>query len=482
MAYIVLGHASEKRQRPTVPPGSMLVLTEECGMSSVFPHFIYPALADPSMTALFADPVRNKAAIESLFRRPIRIYVAGATYPELSYTLLSDIEEQYAPSGFYALPTPSFVFQSQKRGEVRYMTSDPAKASTGSLVEGQVTQSALFSRYPGVHYSLLCRRIDEEDRLRALISQHFPTQKPFGPETYDPFETAAIWMSDVRVKNEAQRAALTEIQQIVDDVMERRRSGSPLGDQTVMSMLAMRTLPAAALQAIADMPDVDRAERRTGYTPLMMATLMGHRSAVSALLKRGANVNARDNEGATALLFVKDPGIAMMLLKSEPDLNLASEDGVTVTHVLAANHSMAHVLRLAIAKGANPTVTDDEGDTPLHVAATAEIVEMLVAAGADPNRQNADGKTPLLTTMEEGDMEAAAALIPITTTGLQEALKEAINAKQDEMAVALIAAGAPVHSWKRVAEAAKRFGLRRLEVVARERGRRRRYTVKKSSR
>ena len=155
---------------------------------------------------------------------------------------------------------------------------------------------------------------------------------------------------------------------------------------------------------------------------------------------------------------------------------------MTVTHVLAANHSMAHVLRLAIAKGANPTVTDDEGDTPLHVAATAEIVEILVAAGADPNRQNADGKTPLLMTMEEGDMEAAAALVSVTTTGLQEALKEAINAKQDEMAVALIAAGAPVHSWKRVAEAAKRFGLRHLEVVARERGRRRRYTVKKSSR
>lgn len=481
MAYIVLGHASEKRQRPTVPPGSMLVLTEECGMSSVFPHFIYPALADPSMTALFADPVRNKAAIESLFRRPIRIYVAGATYPELSYTLLSDMEEQYAPSGFYALPTPSFVFQSQRRGEARYLTSDPVKASRGSLVEQRITQSALFARYPGVHYSLLCRRIDEEDRLRALMTQHFPTQKPFGPETYDPFETAAMWMSDVRVKNEAQRAALTEIQQIVDDVMERRRSGSPLGDQTVMSMLAMRSLPAAALPAIAAMPDVDRPEHRTGYTPLMMATLMGHRPAVSALLKRGANVNARDNEGSTALLFVKDPGIAMMLLESEPDLNLASEDGVTATHVLAANHSMAHILRIMLARGANQTA-DDEGDTPLHVAATAEIVEILVAAGADPNRQNADGKTPLLTTMEEGDMEAAAALIPITTTGLQEALKEAINAKQDEMAVALIAAGAPVHSWKRVAEAAKRFGLRRLEVVARERGGRRRYTVKKSSR
>lgn len=482
MAYIVLGHASEKRQRPTVPPGCVLVLTEECGMSSVFPHFLYPALSNPSMTALFADPVRNKAAIESLFRRPIRVYTAGADYPELSYTLLSDMEDEYAPSGFYALPTPSFVFQSQRRGEARYLTSDPVKAAAGALVTGQATQSALFARYPGVHYSLLCRRIDEEDRLRALVSQHFPTQNPFGPETYDPFEAAAIWMSEQRGKTEAQRVALTEIQQIVDDVMERRRSGSPLQSESVMSMLAMRPLPSAALPAIAAMPDVDRAERRTGYTPLMLATLMGHRSAVSALLARGANVNAQDNEGSTALLFVKDPGIALMLMEAEPDLNLASEDGVTPLHILAANHSMAHIVRLALLRGANPNAADDEGDTPLHVAATAEIVEMLVAAGADPNLRNTEGKTPLLTTMEEGDMEAAAALVPITTTGLQEALKDAINAKQDTIAVALIAAGAPVHSWKRVAEAAKRFGLHRLEVVARERGGRRRYTVKKSSR
>jgi ankyrin repeat protein len=304
--------------------------------------------------------------------------------------------------------------------------------------------------------------------------------KVLGPETYDPFEAAAIWLSE---QPESKRAALTDIQQIVDDVMERRSvSGSPLQPELVMSMLAMRSLPSAALPAIAAMSDVDRPERRTGYTPLMLATLMGHRSAVSALLARGANVNAQDNEGSTALLFVKDPGIAMMLMEAEPDLNLASEDGVTVTHVLAANHSMAHIVRLALLRGANPNAADDEGDTPLHVAATAEIVEMLVAAGADPNRRNTEGKTPLLTVLEEGDMEAAAALVPITTTGLQEALKEAINAKQDTIAVALIAAGAPVHSWKRVAEAAKRFGLHRLEVVARERGGRRRYTVKKSSR
>ena len=122
-AYVVLGHGSEKKvaERPIVPAGSALVLTEECGMTGVFPHFIYPILADPANAVLFRDPVTHKATIERLIRRPIRIYSSGSEYPALSYTLLSHTSEytQVEPSGVFELPTPDFVAHPSKRGEAR---------------------------------------------------------------------------------------------------------------------------------------------------------------------------------------------------------------------------------------------------------------------------------------------------------------------------------------------------------------------------
>lgn len=484
MAYIVLGHGAEKKQRHIVPPGCTLVLSEECGMTSVFPHQAYPILADPANLPLFTDPVTNKTALEALLHRPIHVYPEGSEYPEFSYTLRSDTNAGLAPSGFYALPTPSFVFQS-RRGEARYLTTSVARATEGSLLPPvSVTQSALFQKFPGVHYNFLCRVLEEEERVKSLIARHFPdrVEDIFTAEGDDPFQAAAIWMSHTNPRTQSQRDAIREIQQIVDDVMAKRTSVDP----PIFTMLAMRPLPPSALQAIRDLDDVDRSERRNGYTPLMLAALMGHREAVAALLGRGANVNARDNEGSTPLMFActSDPAIAMMMLEHDADPRPASDDGVTALHIAAGSHSMAHVIRHMLARGAIQTA-DDEGDMPLHSAATPEIVEILVAAGADPNKQNNEGLTPIMVAIEQGDTEVALALIPLTNLALRSrhgtsALGYAIKAKQDAVAVALIEAGVPVPNWEKVVAAAREYGLPGLEVVARERRRRRRNARSRS--
>lgn len=486
MAYIVLGHGAEKKQRHIVPPGCTLVLSEECGMTSVFPHQAYPILADPANLPLFTDPVTNKTALEALLRRPIHVYPEGSEYPEFSYTLRSDTNAGLAPSGFYALPTPSFVFQS-RRGEARYLTTSVARATEGSLLPPvSVTQSALFQKFPGVHYNFLCRVLEEEERVKSLIARHFPdrVEDIFTAEGDDPFQAAAIWMSHTNPRTQSQREAIREIGQIVADVMAKRTSVDP----PIFTMLAMRPLPPSALQAIRDLDDVNISERRNGYTPLMLAALMGHRDAVSALLDRGANVNARDNEGSTPLMFActSDPAIAMMMLEHNADPRPASDDGVTALHIAAGSQS-PNVIRHMLARGATQTA-DDEGDMPLHSAATPEIVEILVAAGADPSKQNNEGLTPIMVAIEHGDTEVALALIPLTNLALRSrqgtsALGYAIKAKQDAVAVALIEAGVPVPNWEKVVAAAREYGLPGL-VVAGERRRRRRNarSIKKSTR
>ena len=489
----MLGHGAETKERHVVPPGCTLVLSEECGMTSVFPHQAYPLLADPANLPLFTDPVTHKTALESLLRRPIHVYPEGSEYPEFSYTLRSDSNAGLGPSGFFALPTPSFVFQSQRRGEARYLTTSVARATAGSLLStASVTQSALFETFPGVHYNFLCRVLEEEERVKSLISRHFSdsVEDIFTAEGDDPFQAAAIWMTHTNPRTQSQRDAISEIRQIVADVMAKRTSQDP----PIFTMLAMRPLPPSALQAIRDLDDVDRPERRNGYTPLMLAALMGHREAVAALLGRGANVNARDNEGSTPLMFActSDPAIAMMILEHGADPRPASDDGITALHIAAGSHSMAHVIRYMIARGAIQKA-DDEGDTPLHSAATPEIVEILIAAGADPNQQNNEGLTPIMVALEQGDPEVALSLIPLTNLSLRSrkgtsALGYAIKAKQDAIAVALIEAGVPVPNWEKIADASRQYGLRNLEVVARERRRRRgntrsanRSTVKKST-
>ena len=456
-----------------MPPGCTLVLSEECGMTSVFPHQAYPILADPANLPLFTDPVTHKTDLESLLHRPIHVYPEGSEYPEFLYTLRSDSKAGLAPSGFFALPTPSFVFQS-RRGEARYLTTSVARATAGSLLStGSVTQSALFQKFPGVHYNFLCRVLEEEERMKSLIARHFSdsVEDIFTAEGDDPFQAAAIWMTHTNPRTQSQRDAVREIQQIVADVMAKRTSQDP----PIFTMLAMRPLPPSALQAIRDLDDVDRPERRNGYTPLMLAALMGHREAVAALLGRGANVNARDNEGSTPLMFActSDSAIATMLLEHGADPRPASDDGVTALHIAAA-HSMVNVIRQMLPRVIQ--TADDEGDTPLHSAATPEIVEILVTAGADPNQQNNEGLTPIMVAIEEGDTEVALALIPLTNLSLRSrkgtsALGYAIKAKQDAVAVALIEAGVPVPNWEKVVAAARQYGMPGLEVVARERRR-----------
>ena len=66
----------------------------------------------------------------------------------------------------------------------------------------------------------------------------------------------------------------------------------------------------------------------------------------------------------------------------------------------AINNGVGDIERLKVllASGVNVNIKDENGNTPLHHAVSAnnqEIVEVLLANGADINIQNKDGATPL---------------------------------------------------------------------------------------
>ena len=65
----------------------------------------------------------------------------------------------------------------------------------------------------------------------------------------------------------------------------------------------------------ADVPDVNQ-HHESAPTPLMQAALKGDADAVKALIEAGADVNAEDNDGNTALDVAKTDEVKEVLLKA----------------------------------------------------------------------------------------------------------------------------------------------------------------------
>src|SRR5207249_11953572 len=110
-------------------------------------------------------------------------------------------------------------------------------------------------------------------------------------------------------------------------------------------------------------------------------------AAVKALLRRGAQVNAKDADGATPLMHAAiygDPGLMKVLLDKGADPNARNKVGATA--LLWSVHDVRKV-RLLAGKGANVNARSEGGKTPLMLAAYysdgAATVKFLLDKGAE---------------------------------------------------------------------------------------------------
>src|ERR1051326_4434807 len=103
--------------------------------------------------------------------------------------------------------------------------------------------------------------------------------------------------------------------------------------------------------------DHANAEGPDGITPLMVAAEIGSLDAMKTLLDRGADVNARNTYGSTALMLsVTEPKKIRLLLDHGADVNVASRSGRTALIVAAFANPSAEVVRMLLDKGANVAV------------------------------------------------------------------------------------------------------------------------------
>ena len=121
--------------------------------------------------------------------------------------------------------------------------------------------------------------------------------------------------------------------------------------------------------------DIEERNKKFGQTLLIQQVMLGTDDAVALLLRLGADPNAPDKDGSTALSwasFMSSPRKVELLIKGGADLNS----------------------------------TDDKGWTPLMSAAAegrGEVARMLVDAGADIRHESDSGLTALSIATRKGN-------------------------------------------------------------------------------
>jgi len=108
-----------------------------------------------------------------------------------------------------------------------------------------------------------------------------------------------------------------------------------------------------------------------------------------------------------------DKAAVQKLIASKADVNAPQNDGATALH-WAVYRGDKEMVGLLVRAGANPKAANREGSTPLWLAGIAgdpSIVAALLEAGADPNEKLPLGRTPLMIAARTGNVEAIKTLL-----------------------------------------------------------------------
>jgi uncharacterized protein len=146
--------------------------------------------------------------------------------------------------------------------------------------------------------------------------------------------------------------------------------------ETPLTQAAVRNDVAALRQLLDSGHTAD--EGGDSWTALIWASRSGSVDAIKLLLDSGADVNlpgsTGDNWDATPLqhaILQRHPAVVRLLLDRGANLNRGAGPGSLTPLLLAAGDTDPAILKLLLAHGADPTVEDEHGATPLSRAVSA---------------------------------------------------------------------------------------------------------------
>ncbi|CAH1798315.1 unnamed protein product [Owenia fusiformis] len=151
-------------------------------------------------------------------------------------------------------------------------------------------------------------------------------------------------------------------------------------------------------------------------TSLHMAARMGHIDCLKRLVNAGANIDAVDQSGSTALVLAtkninRARPIAQYLIEAGCDLNAQDKCLKTALHYACKK---AFGVDLLLNAGARTDLLDEHGNTSIIYAATegfCGVIRALCEAGVDVNVANTQGKTAMHYLAQKGHKKCLQHLI-----------------------------------------------------------------------
>ena len=136
--------------------------------------------------------------------------------------------------------------------------------------------------------------------------------------------------------------------------------------------------------------------------PVADAAMRGDLDVVRGLLREGADVNAAQGDGMTALHWAaehRDAAMAELLVFGGANISAVTRIGQYTPLHLAAKAGSAPVIGILVEAGAAVDATTGTGGaTAIHLAASAgseDGVRVLLESGADPNARELQWGRPL---------------------------------------------------------------------------------------
>ncbi|XP_050477994.1 serine/threonine-protein phosphatase 6 regulatory ankyrin repeat subunit A isoform X1 [Bombus huntii] len=141
---------------------------------------------------------------------------------------------------------------------------------------------------------------------------------------------------------------------------------------------------------------------KRGARSIHTAAKYGHVGIISTLLQRGEKVDATTNDNYTALHIAVEnakPAVVETLLGYGAEVHVrGGKLRETPLHIAARVPDGDRCALMLLKSGAGPNLTTDDGQTPVHVAAShgnLTTLLLLLEDGGDPMYKSKNGETPL---------------------------------------------------------------------------------------